>query len=356
MMKILITGICGFVGSTIAKSWLKHRNDYHIIGIDNLIRPGSETNRLELKALGAVLYHADIRTQSDFECLPGVDYLIDAAANPSVLAGKDGRISSRQLIEHNLCGTINMLEYCKTYKAGFILLSTSRVYSIKALSTIPIETVAGGFSPIPKSLIHGFSERGINEDFSTRPPISLYGATKLASEILSLEYYDAFDFPVWINRCGVLAGGGQFGRTDQGIFAYWINSWINKKPLTYIGFDGMGHQVRDCLHPLDLVPLLEMQMNYAGRDKKRVQNVSGGIESACSLRQCSDWCVNNYGNHVVESQATNRMYDIPWIVLDSTLAREQWGWSPTVTREQIFCEIADHAKVNKNWIEISGYK
>ena len=58
---------------------------------------------------------------SDLEPLPGVDWVIDAAANPSVLAGVDGRTSSRQLVEHNLGGTVNLLEFCKLHRAGFTL-------------------------------------------------------------------------------------------------------------------------------------------------------------------------------------------------------------------------------------------
>ena len=75
-----------------------------------------------------------------------------------------------------------------------------------------------------------------------------------------MEYGDAFGFPVWINRCGVLAGKGQFGKADQGIFSFWIRSWKENRPLKYIGFDGKGSQVRDCLHPKDLLPVLKKQM------------------------------------------------------------------------------------------------
>jgi CDP-paratose 2-epimerase len=94
---------------------------------------------------------------------------------------------------------------------------------------------------------------------------------------------------VWINRCGVLAGAGQFGRADQGIFAYWLNSWLRRAPLKYIGFDGRGSQVRDVLHPRDLLPLLEKQFASDGRGKARLQNVSGGAASARSLAQLSAW-------------------------------------------------------------------
>src|SRR5271156_5213727 len=127
-MRILLSGACGFVGNTLARALLE--SGHQVFGFDNFIRPGSEANRLELKKLGLKLFHADLRLASDFEALPACDFVIDAAANPSVLAGVDGRTSSRQLAEHNLTGTVNLLEYCKQHRAGFILFSTSRVYSI----------------------------------------------------------------------------------------------------------------------------------------------------------------------------------------------------------------------------------
>src|SRR5262249_23834862 len=139
-MKILITGICGFAGSTLAKSLLERMEGASIWGIDNLMRPGSETNRPSLKQLGVNVLHGDVRNASDFEALPKVDWVIDAAANPSVLAGVNGSGTSRQLFEHNLGGTVNILEFCKNQGAGLLLLSTSRVYSITALARLPLHT------------------------------------------------------------------------------------------------------------------------------------------------------------------------------------------------------------------------
>jgi CDP-paratose 2-epimerase len=263
-MKILITGICGFVGSTLAKSLLQQHPGLQIIGLDNFIRPGSEMNRAPLNELGVKIHYGDIRNASDLESLPAVDFVVDAAANPSVLAGVDGKTSSLQLIEHNLSGTVHMLEYCKRHGAGFILLSTSRVYSIPPLASLPVEVHNNAYRPQFSAFNPaGLSLLGVSENFSTQAPISLYGCTKLTSEALALEYGETFGFPVYINRCGVLAGAGQFGRADQGIFAYWINSHLRKKNLGYIGFDGLGHQVRDCLHPRDLAPLLLKQMGYS---------------------------------------------------------------------------------------------
>ena len=285
-MRILISGICGFVGSTLAKTLLAANSGHEIHGFDNFIRPGSEGNRAALKALGIKLFHADLRIASDLETLPAADWVIDAAANPSVLAGVDGKTSSRQLVEHNLGGTINLLEYCKAHKAGFILLSTSRVYSIAPLANLKVTAVDDAFVPTPGSFLPaGMSAAGLDETFATTAPVSLYGSTKLASEALALEYGETFGFPVFVNRCGVLAGAGQFGRADQGIFAYCINSCRSKRPLKYLGFGGQGHQVRDCLHPRDLTALLEKQLaapTMASAD--RIVNVSGGAASAVSLK------------------------------------------------------------------------
>ena len=209
-MKILISGVCGFVGSNLAQGLLGNVAGREIIGLDNLSRAGSQLNLEPLRKRGVVVRHADLRCPSDLEGLSSVDWIIDAAANPSVLAGVDGATSSRQLLEHNLYGTINLLELAKRSHAGFTLLSTSRVYSVKALSEIPV--IAGennAFAPdrdVP--LPEGVSAHGIAESFPTTAPVSLYGASKLASEAIALEYGEAFDFPVWINRCGVLAGAG----------------------------------------------------------------------------------------------------------------------------------------------------
>lgn len=357
-MRVFITGICGFVGSTLAKALLAHSADLEILGIDNFIRPGSETNRDELKALGIKLLHGDIRSSSDLEAIPPIDAVIDAAANPSVLAGVDGKTSSRQLIEHNLLGTINLLELCKARQAAFVLLSTSRVYSIPPLANLAVKIENDAFVPDPSSgmLPPGLTSAGVDETFSTQPPVSLYGSTKLASEMLSLEYGETFGFQVFINRCGVMAGAGQFGRPDQGIFAYWINSHLRRRALGYIGFDGQGHQVRDCLHPSDLASLLLEQILSSRKltAADRIINLSGGAESAMSLRQLTAWCDERHGHHEVVSKPENRLFDIPWMVLDSTKAQTLWNWQPAKLRNQILEEIARHAEAHPNWLEISA--
>ncbi|MFM8720317.1 MAG: NAD-dependent epimerase/dehydratase family protein, partial [Chthoniobacterales bacterium] len=197
-MKIFISGVCGFVGSELALGL--RRAGHAVCGCDNFIRPGSQLNQARLEAAGVEFWKGDVRFEKDLERAKGIDWVIDAAANPSVLAGVDGKTSSRELLEHNLWGTVNLLEVCKRENAGLILLSTSRVYSIEALCKLPAKERDGAF--VLEESGANFSPAGITEDFSTAAPISLYGASKLASEQIALEYGSAFGFPVWVNRCG----------------------------------------------------------------------------------------------------------------------------------------------------------
>jgi CDP-paratose 2-epimerase len=354
-MRILITGICGFVGSTLARAL--HAAGHQVTGFDSFIRPGSETNRAPLERLGIKVLTADLRDVAAMSALPAADFVLDAAANPSVLAGVDGKTSSRELVDHNLTGTINILEYCKAHRAGFVLLSTSRVYSITPLTGLPLVAISDAFGlQAPASgLPAGVSPAGLTENFATQAPISLYGATKLASEAMALEYGETFGFPVFVNRCGVLAGAGQFGRADQGIFAYWINAWLRQRPLKYLGFGGLGHQVRDCLHPRDLLPLLEQQFDAPKMSvADRLVNLSGGAASAMSLKQLSDWCGQRFGPRTVVQDGTPRPFDIGWMVLDHAKATSLWGWKPATPTSAILGEIAAHAEQNPGWLELSA--
>jgi CDP-paratose 2-epimerase len=354
-MKILITGICGFIGSSLAEGLLERHEGLSVFGVDNLMRPGSELNRTRLKKLGVTLMHGDVRMASDFESFPAVDWVIDAAANPSVLAGTQSGFSSRQLVEHNLASVVNVLEYCKAQRAGLLLLSTSRVYSIDALAGLPLKAEDAGFCLDGEAqLPAGISRRGIGVDFSTRPPISLYGSTKLAAEIMALEYGGAFDFPVWIDRCGVLAGAGQFGTPEQGIFSYWIHAHARRRPLRYIGFDGTGKQVRDLFHPRDLTVLADAQMKTSRPGGQRVYCAGGGPANAISLARLNAWCDGRFGAHAPTPDGRPRRYDIPWVIMDASDATRDFGWRVETPMETVFEEIAQHAERNPDWLETSA--
>jgi len=360
-MKILVTGGCGFVGAAVCRRFLEARTGLALTVLDSLRRRGSETNVADLEACGIRVVHGDVRMAADIEALGPFDWVIDAAAEPSVLAGTaGGRTGRRQLVDHNLTGTVNLLEAAATWRAGVVLLSTSRVYSIPALCELPLGERAGrggahafavdASRPLPA----GLSPTGVTEAFSTAAPVSLYGATKLAGETLALEYAHAAGTPLVIDRCGVMAGAGQFGRADQGIFSWWIHRWAARKPLAFIGFGGRGLQVRDCLHPDDLADLLLMQLAAARGGVPELVHASGGAASATSLAELSAWCAARFGAHDVAASGESRTYDLPWVVLDHAAATARHGWRPARTAEGIFEEIADHAERHPGWLDRCG--
>ena len=139
-MKILITGICGFVGSTLAKAWLEAEPGLVIYGMDNFIRPGSEQNRTALQKLGVKLIHGDIRDGLRLRG-PAAGGLGDRCRRQSERAGRGGRQDQQppadraQPAGHGQHPGILQARI----SAGFILLSTSRVYSIAPLAEVAVE-------------------------------------------------------------------------------------------------------------------------------------------------------------------------------------------------------------------------
>jgi CDP-paratose 2-epimerase len=267
-------------------------------------------------------------------------------------------------VEHNLWSVVNTLEYCRRCGAGLILLSSSRVYSIATLAALPMRVHDEAFHlDISQALPVGVSESGITEQFSIAPPVSLYGATKVAAETMALEYGATFGFPVVVNRCGNLAGAGQFGTAEQGIFSYWLHAHASRRPLRYVGFGGCGRQVRDAFHPDDLAALIINQMNSGsagGRmhpgavGDQKVFNVAGGIANSISLAQLTRWCDQRFGAASPEPDLKPRPFDIPWLVMDSTAAGRQFGWTPQRSLESILDEIARHVRDHPEWLERCG--
>jgi CDP-paratose 2-epimerase len=151
----------------------------------------------------------------------------------------------------------------------------------------------------------------------------------------------------------VLAGAGQFGKPDQGIFSYWIHSFKEKRPLKYIGFNGSGHQVRDVMHPKDLSPLLASQMIKSNSGMPEIINLGGGIQNSLSLKQVTNWCFERFGQKEIISSQDVRPMDAPWIVMDSSTAKNAWDWKPNKGIDQILEEIADFADNNPNWLSLT---
>ena len=337
---ILITGGAGFVGSNLAKLFRKQDAHARIVAFDNLRRRGAEQNLPEFQKLGIEFVHGDIRNPEDLAALSGhFDLLIEASAEPSVLAGLQGAAAS-YLVGTNLTGTGHALEFARTRVGSFVFLSTSRVYSIDPLRSLPLREGSSRLELDPNAEPPlGFTPAGISEEFEVLKPRSLYGATKLASEFLVQEYARSFGVRSLILRCGVIAGSGQFGKVDQGVFTLWVARHLQKKGLRYTGFGGKGLQVRDLLHPSDLFRAIELGLTHAS-SASPIFNLGGGPTGSVSMKEFTALCEAVTGNIVqMDSVPETHPVDIPYFVTDSSKAQTTLGWTPTVQPEAIVREI-----------------
>jgi CDP-paratose 2-epimerase len=347
-MKILITGGCGFVGSSLAISIKIKYPSYSIICLDNLKRRGSELNIERLRIAGISFIHGDIRNTEDFDSIgTDVTVIIEASAEPSVMAGIEG--TPGYLINTNLNGTINCLYFAVKCKAKFIFLSTSRVYPIENIENLLFEEKETRFSLSQNQNQPGVSEKGIAENFSLEGYRSLYGATKLASELMIHEFNQFYKLETVINRCGVLTGPWQMGKVDQGVMVLWIARHFWKKNLNYVGYGGKGKQIRDILHVDDLFDLVDYQIHNFEKVNGQVLNVGGGEEISVSLQELTGICEKVTGNKIMISEVPeNRAADIRIYITDNTKVTNLTGWKPKITAEKIVADIYDWLKKNES--------
>lgn len=337
-MNILVTGGAGFVGSALAISLKVNYPHYNIFALDNLKRRGSELNLSRLKKNGIEFIHGDIRNKEDFDSIPAVDAVIEASAEPSVLAGLNG--TPDYLINTNLVGTVNCLNYALKHKANFIFLSTSRVYPIKAIESLNFVEEETRFSLADQQPVAGVSSKGISEDFPLNGARSLYGTTKLASELIIQEYNEFYNLKTVINRCGVITGPWQMGKVDQGVMVLWIAKHFFNQKLGYFGYGGTGKQMRDMLHVADLYRLVDWQLHHIDQVNGEILNAGGGLDSSASLQELTKICQEVTGNTIpIDRVAETRTADIRLYVTDNTKVTNLTGWKPEIGIKQIVEEI-----------------
>lgn len=323
---ILITGGAGFVGSNLAVHLKKALKDHGMICFDNLTRSGSQLNVPRLEDSGITFIKGDIRDKKQVLALPKVDLIIECSAECSVLASYD---HPTYTIDTNLIGTIHCLELARRDKADFIFLSTSRVYPIKSINDISYEELPTRFD-WPKTVKGlGYSFEGINPEFPLFGVKSLYGATKLCSEQIILEFLDMYPCKGVINRLGVIAGPWQMGKIDQGIIGYWMAQHKFGKNLDYIGFGGSGKQVRDIVHIDDVCDLILYQITHLGAVNAKVFNAGGGRKNAISLLELTALVQDVTKKRIaVGSIKETRRADVRIYITDNGTVTEETGWRP----------------------------
>ena len=314
-MKILVTGGCGFVGTNLC-IFLKKKN-FKVFSIDNLSRKGSSYNLGLLEKNKIRNFKIDISNFKKFKKIPKVDIIIDCCAEAAVEISKN---ELDRVFNTNLVGTHNVLKKAKNDKSKIIFLSSSRVYPIRTLNNF---VKSKNINRPIKSL------KKINENFDLDGPRSIYGFTKLASEMLIEEFSYQFGIKYIINRCGVISGPLQFGKQDQGFVSLWIWRHLNKLKLSYIGYGGKGNQIRDVLHIDDLKELINIQIKNFNNIYNKKFCVGGSTKSYTSLKDLTIICEKVTGNKIkFKKQRKTSIYDIPYYLTDNSYITKTYKWSP----------------------------
>jgi CDP-paratose 2-epimerase len=338
LTRVLITGGAGFVGSNLAVELAERHPEWEVVALDNLYRRGSELNLPRLEEAGVEFLRGDVREPGDLAKVPKIDAMIECSAEPSVMSGVDG--DTGYLVHTNLTGAYNCLELARRDSAFFVFLSTSRVYPVAPQVDLRLEEAETRFELAAEQDVPGVSPAGISERFPLDGARTLYGATKLAGELLIEEYRAALGVPAVIDRCGVIAGPWQMGKVDQGVFTHWMLAHYFENPLSYIGFGGEGKQVRDLLHALDLVDLVERQLLDPQSWDGRTVNVGGGREISLSLQETTAICRKLTGNEVpITPVAETRRGDVPIYLSDCARLFGLDEWRPRRGAEQVLADI-----------------
>lgn len=338
MSRLLITGGAGFVGSNLACSLATRHPDWEVTALDNLYRRGSALNLPRLEEAGVEFVKKDVREPEELGRLPRFDAIVECSAEPSVMSGVDG--DTGYLVHTNLTGAYNCLELARRDGAYFVFLSTSRVYPVAPQVDLRLEETETRFELAAEQDVRGVSPAGISEDFPLDGARTLYGATKLAAELLVEEYRASLGVPAVIDRFGVIAGPWQMGKVDQGVFTHWMLAHHFRNPLSYIGFGGHGKQVRDLLHVEDLVDLVERQLLDPAKWDGHTVNAGGGYECSLSLRETTGICQRLTGNEVpISPVPETRQGDVPIYLSDCARLFGLDEWRPRRSAEEVLADI-----------------
>ncbi len=344
---VLITGGAGFVGSSLAVRLRAFWPDISVTCVDNLHRRGSKLNLHRLAKAGVKFDRGDVRFPDTFKD-SRFDLMIDAAAEPSVMAGLGGG-DTKYVVDTNLGGTLNVLEAARRYGAALLFISTSRVYPLASLRAIRLSNAASRFEISMRQSLPGITTKGISELFPLQGARTLYGATKYASEIVAGEYAAQYGIKLLIDRCGVIAGPWQMGRVDQGIVSLWVSAHHYSRPLSYIGYG--GKQVRDLIHIDDFVDLViaQMRSNIISWDGS-IYNVGGGRDISVSLLELTTMVREITGKKIkINHVPTVRPGDVPLYITDSASVRHKFKWKPKKSALDIVSDttrwVVDNQKV-----------
>jgi CDP-paratose 2-epimerase len=285
-VQVLVTGSAGLIGSEAVEFF--DGLGFAVHGVDNNMRasffgPSGDTTwnrqRLEAQCKGYVHHDLDIRDREGVEALvrsTPIDLVIHAAAQPSHDLAATRPFDD---FDVNAGGTLNLLEACRRHapEAVFITLSTNKVYGDNP-NRVPLVELETRYDYATADY-----EQGIDETMSIEGCLhSLFGASKVAADVLTQEYGRYFDMRTAAFRGGCLTGPHHSGVELHGFLSYLVHVALREGEYTVFGYG--GKQVRDQIHSADVVSALWafVQSPQPGA----VYNLGGGKANAASILEC----------------------------------------------------------------------
>lgn len=317
----LVTGSSGLIGGESVEFFAK--KFVRVIGIDNNMRAyffGKESstewnrNRLKEKYDNFIPKEADIRQYGELEPIfqeygKDISLVVHTAAQPSHDWAAKEPLTDFGV---NATGTLNMLELTRLYcpNAVFIFTSTNKVYG-DTPNFLPLVELDLRWEV---DSTHPFFHKGIDESMSVdQSKHSVFGASKVAADIMVQEYGRYFGMNTGVFRGGCLTGPNHSGAQLHGFLAYLMKCAITKTPYTIFGYK--GKQVRDNIHSYDLVNMF--WHFYLNPRQGEVYNAGGSRFSNCSMLEAIDLCEKISGNKLQYSYAeNNRIGDHIWYISD----------------------------------------
>lgn len=347
MKTLLVTGSCGLIGSEVV-TYFDERG-WQVIGVDNNMRreffgePGDTSwNKRRLLATCRSYRHVDLDIRNRAEVLALLesvkpDLIVHTAAQPS-----HDLAASRPFddFDVNAVGTMNLLEATRRYapEAVFVHLSTNKVYG-DLPNTIPLVELPTHWDYADPAYANGIPET-MSIDQSLH---SLFGASKVAADIMVQEYGRYFGMKTCCLRGGCLTGPNHSGVQLHGFLSYLVRCNIEQREYTIFGY--LGKQVRDNIHSYDVARCIDCF--YANPQPGAVFNLGGGRANSISILEAFDAVSQLTGipmryRYVDQPRRGDHICYISDL---SHLRRQLPGWDITRSLSDIFDELVAGWKV-----------
>jgi CDP-paratose 2-epimerase len=346
---VVVSGSGGLVGSEAARFYAERAD--RVVGLDNDMRsrffgPEASTSwaiqRLQDSFDNYQHHGVDIRDSPTINRLfaeygEDVDLVVHTAAQPSHDWAARDPVTDFTV---NANGTLNLLEATRkaSPKAVFVFMSTNKVYGDRP-NELPLVELDNRWEVDPR---HPFAEHGIDESMSIDASThSLFGASRVAADVLVQEYGRYFGMNTVALRGGCLTGPGHSGTVLHGFLAYLMQCTATGRPYTVFGYK--GKQVRDNIHSADLIAAIDAV--HRNPRQGEVYNMGGGRRSNCSMLEAIALCEELTGRRLQwRYEETNRTGDHQWWISDIRRFEEHYpDWTPRYDVEGILTDILERA-------------